>query len=85
MMMIRTQFNRDLLLTDAGLAAVYEAFDDLHDAVSEGQIEDMTPLDQRELLGWLRELVFTAQETIAEIEKVNAPVGRQPTVLRLVK
>lgn len=84
-MMIHTQFNRDFLLTDAGLAAVYEAFDELHDAVSEGQIQEMTPLDRRELLGWLRELVFTAQETIAEIEKVNPPGTCSPPVLRLIK
>jgi len=83
--MIHTQFKRDFLLTDAGLAAVYEAFDDLHDAVSEGQIQELTPLDRRELLGWLRELVFTAQETIAEIEKVNAPGNCPPPALRLIK
>ena len=84
-MMIRTQFNRDFLLTDVGLAAVYEAFDDLHDAVSEGQIQALTPLDRRELLGWLHELVFTAQETIAEIEKVKTPDMYQTPTLRLVK
>ena len=84
-MMIHTQFNRDFLLTDAGLAAVYEAFDDLHDAVSEGQMTELTPLEKRELLGWLRELVYTAQETIEEIEKVNPPVVCQTPTLRLVK
>lgn len=83
--MIHTQFNRDFLLTDAGLAAVYEAFDDLHDAVSEGQIQELTPLDKRELLSWLHELVYTAQETIQEIEKVNAPAACQAPTLRLVK
>ena len=84
-MMIHTQFKRDFLLTDAGLAAVYEAFDDLHDAVSEGQIQELTPHDRRELVGWLRELVFTAQETIAEIEKVNVPGTCPPPALRLIK
>lgn len=77
--------NRDFLLTDAGLAAVYEVFDDLHDAASEDQLQELTALDKRELLGWLRELVFTAQETITEIESRSARVARQEPVLRLVK
>ena len=77
--------NRDFLLTDAGLAAVYEVFDDLHEAASEDQLQELTALDKRELLGWLRELVFTAQETISEIENRNARVARQEPVLRLVK
>lgn len=77
--------NRDFLLTDAGLAAVYEVFDDLHDAASEDQLQELTALDKRELLGWLRELVFTAQETITEIESRSARAARQEPVLRLVK
>lgn len=77
--------NRDFLLTDAGLAAVYEVFDDLHDAASEDQLQELTALDKRELLGWLRELVFTAQETIVEIERRSARPARQEPVLRLVK
>ncbi|MCA0457597.1 MAG: hypothetical protein LCI00_26760 [Chloroflexi bacterium] len=77
--------NRDFLLTDAGLAAVYEVFDDLHDAASEDQLQELTALDKRELLGWLRELVFTAQETITEIESRSARTARQEPVLRLVK
>ena len=83
--MLHTQFNRDFLLTDAGLAAVYEAFDELHNAASEGQIDEMTALNNRELVGWLRELVFTAQETIVEIEKRNVRHARQQPTLQLVK
>lgn len=83
--MIHTQFNRDFLLTDAGLAALHEAFDDLHDAASEGQIHELTGLNQRELVGWLREVVFTAQETIAEIENKNNRRMQQQATLQLVK
>lgn len=84
-MMIHTQFKRDFLLTDAGLEAVYEAFDDLHDAVSEGQIQEMTPLDRRELIGWLRELVFTAPGDNCGDQKFNTPGTCPPPVLRLIK
>jgi hypothetical protein len=77
--------DRDFLLTDAGLEAVFEVFDDLHDAASEGQLQELTALDNRELVGWLRELVFTAQETISEIENRSARTARQEPFLRLVK
>jgi hypothetical protein len=75
--------NREILFTDNGLAMVHEALDDLHNAASEGEIELVTTLDNRELVNWLRELVFTAQETIVEIEKRSA--YRQEPYLRLVK
>jgi hypothetical protein len=85
-MMLQAHYsNRDFLLTNDGLEAVFEVFDDLHDAASEGQLQELTALDNRELLGWLRELVFTAQETISEIENRTARTARQEPVLRLVK
>lgn len=77
--------SRDFLITDARLAAMFEVFDDLHDAASEGELHDVTGLDNRELVGWLRELVFTAQETITEIEKRSARCARQEPILRFVK
>ncbi len=85
-MMLQAHYsNRDFLLTNDGLEAMFEAFDDLHDAASEGQLQELTALDNRELVGWLRELVFTAQETISEIENRTARAARQEPVLRLVK
>jgi len=67
------QINHDMLnLSDARLAAMFEVFDDLHTAVSEGQLEAITSMNNRELVGWLRDLVYTAQETITEIERQTA-------------
>jgi hypothetical protein len=84
--MLPNQFTRhDSLFTDAGLAAVFEAFDDLHTAASEGQIHEITALDKQELLGWLQDLVYTAQETIVELEKRSARRARQEAVLHLLK
>ena len=76
------QTNHDIRLSDARMAAMFEVFDDLHTAASEGDLEAMTTLNKRELVGWLRELMFTAQETISEIEQ-----GRMyaEPVIRLVK
>ena len=73
---------QDIRLSDARMAAMFEVFDDLHTAASEGQLEAITSLNKRELVGWLRELVFTAQETISEIE--SAKIGAQPAI-HLVK
>lgn len=77
--------SRDFLITDSRLADMFEVFDDLHNAASEGELQDVTVLDNRELVGWLRELVFTAQETISEIEKSSALRARQEPMMRLVK
>ena len=76
------QTNPDIRLSDARMAAMIEVFDDLHTAASEGQLEAMTNLNNRELVGWLRELMFTAQETISEIESTR--MYGEP-VIRLVK
>jgi hypothetical protein len=84
--MVNSQMTtRDFLLTDAGLAAVFEAIDDLHSAASEGQINLVTPVNRRELVNWLQELIFTAQEAIEEIEAESAATARQEPYLRLVK
>ena len=76
------QTNHDIRLSDARMAAMFEVFDNLHTAASEGQLEAMTTLNNRELVGWLRELMFTAQETISEIESTR--IYGEP-VIRLVK
>jgi hypothetical protein len=76
------QTNHDIRLSDARMAAMIEVFDNLHTAASEGQLEAMTTLNNRELVGWLRELMFTAQETISEIESTR--MYGEP-IIRLVK
>jgi len=71
-----------LMVNDVRLAHLFEALDELHSAASEGQLQKLTALNDVELVGWLRDFVYTAQETIAEIE------GREntrPANLKLVK
>jgi succinylglutamate desuccinylase len=62
------QMNMDTRISDARMAAFFELVDDLHTAVTDGELDQVTTLPQRELVGWLRELVYTAQETITELE-----------------
>lgn len=77
------QPNVHFLLNDARLAAAFEALDDLHDAATEGNLQTITSLSRRDLVGWLTDLVYTAQETIAEIEKEKQVYKAPP--LRLIK
>ncbi len=60
--------NIQLLYSEARLAALLQTLDELHTAASEDRLATMTTVSKVELVGWLHELVYTAQETIAEIE-----------------
>ncbi|MGQ9887600.1 MAG: hypothetical protein ACUVSX_03830 [Aggregatilineales bacterium] len=67
--------------TDPRLVAAFDLLDELHTAASEDRLSSFTPMSASEIVGWLREFVYTAQETLLEIEKRSAP----PPHLRLVK
>jgi succinylglutamate desuccinylase len=68
------QMDMDTGISDARMAAFFELVDDLHTAVTDGDLEQVTTLPQRELVGWLRDLVYTAQETLTELEsRQNRP------------
>jgi gluconate kinase len=77
------QPNFQIIYNDAQLAGLSQYLDELHSAASEGHLQALTPLTHDELVGWLQELIYTAEETIDEIEQHE----RQMTVshLRLVK
>jgi len=70
------QLNLQLLYNDARLANVGATLDELHTAASDGDLMALSPLSPVELVAWLRELIYTAQETIIEIEEhASEPVG----------
>jgi hypothetical protein len=77
------QPNFQIVHSDARLAGLFQSLDELHTAASEGHLQMVTPMTHAELVGWLQELIYTAEETITEINlqdtKVNMPQ------LRLVK
>lgn len=58
-----------LRYADDQLNSMYDVLDELHSAVSEGQLQSMTTINEGDLVGLLRDLIYTAQETISEIEK----------------
>lgn len=57
---------------EAWFEAIYAAMDRLHDAVSEesvfpGRLNLVSPVIPAEMVGWLEDIIYTAQETIDEI------------------
>lgn len=71
-----------LLYNDVRLEDLFQVLDDLHTAASDGRLQSITTLTNAEVLSWLSELSYTAQETIAEIHKAER---KSAPHLRLVK
>lgn len=59
---LQTQF------TDVQLAAVFGTVDQLHDLVCEGKLAEVSNLPTQEVVGWLRDILYTVSETIRELE-----------------
>ena len=68
---------------DNRLASLFQSLDELHTAASDGQLHRVTPLTNTELVGWLQEMIFTAQETIEEIDHQTTTISAPH--LRIVK
>ena len=76
------QPNLQLLYNTARLSDVLEALDELHSAASDGNVRAVTPLSNAELISWLYEVIYTAQETMNEIESKNADTAVELTLVR---
>lgn len=71
-----------ILSQGSRLDLVYETIDELHTAICEGQLEKLPEFDSpADMINWLCDVVYTAQETISELEK--AQVKAEP-MLRVV-
>jgi hypothetical protein len=63
---------RDRLRRDYGAEGFEELFvrlDLLHDYAAAGRLGDVTSLSPAEVRGWLQELIFTARETLRELDE----------------
>ena len=56
------------LFTDIRFESIFNALDRLHDAASSGKLAEVTNLSTDEVIGWLHDIVYTANETIHELE-----------------
>lgn len=61
--------------TEAHLEVILQMIDALHDAAVVGDVKSVSPLDARTIIGWLDDIIFTAEETIRELQE-----ARQETV-----
>lgn len=77
------QPNFQIIYNNTRLAGLFQSLDELHTAASEGRLRNVTALTDAELVGWLQELMYTAEETIVEIraQELQTPTPQ----LRLVK
>jgi hypothetical protein len=55
--------------SDEGFEAIFVQLDLLHDLVSEGRLASVTDLPPEQVRGWLEEIIFTARETIREMDE----------------
>ncbi len=54
--------------SDAGFEQTFKKLDLLHDLASEGRLAEATSLRGTDVIGWLEDIIFTAEETIREID-----------------
>lgn len=56
-------------ITDLHLETLLETIDRLHDAAYQNRVDEETTLSQEEIIGWLEDIIYTAQETINELSE----------------
>lgn len=70
-----------VLYQDNYMANLFEGLDRLHSAASEDRLNEITSLSAQEMTSWLQELIYTAQETIYEVNRQSV---RKEVVLRVI-
>lgn len=55
-------------LTEAHFEALLEIVDRMHDAAAVDGMASVSTMDKREMIGWLDDIIYTAAETIRELE-----------------
>lgn len=76
------QPNLQLLYNTSRLSDLLEALDELHSAASDSNLRAVTPLSNAEMMSWLTEVIYTAHETMNEIESKNAEAAVGLTLVR---
>ena len=60
----------------AWFEALFAALDQLHDAASAGQLGAASPLAVEDMVGWLGDIIYTAEQTIVEIRDKYPVTGQ---------
>jgi hypothetical protein len=53
-----------------GMEELFVRLDLLHDYAAAGRLHDVTPLSLAELRGWLKDIIYTARETLREMDEL---------------
>jgi len=72
------------MYTGDQIGDLLDTLDTIHSAASEGQLQTLTSINEQELVGLLRDIIYTAKETIGEIEKRRKQARRPQPILRLM-
>jgi hypothetical protein len=67
--MIKNETVTSLLFSEHQLAELLDALDMIHSQVSEDRVHGMAFANRRECVALLKEIIYTAQETIREIDQ----------------
>jgi hypothetical protein len=65
-LMLKDSLRRDY--SAEGMEDMFLRLDLLHDYASADRLDEVTDLSRADLRGWLEELIFTARETLREME-----------------
>jgi hypothetical protein len=71
--MMKIQLVRPDVYTEVWFETLFKAMDRLHDEASDGTVVSI--VDPANMVGWLEDIIYTAQETISEI-KAREPGDR---------
>ena len=64
---LRERIRRDY--SAEGMEELFLRLDLLHDYASSRRLDEVTSLSRADLQGWLEEVIFTARETLREMEQ----------------
>ena len=67
-MLQNTEHQLTLFYSDSALNQLYDVLDQLHNAASEGRTQAISRMSTDDLKGILQDIIYTAQETLTEIE-----------------
>ncbi len=66
--------------TEDHFEALLQLIDRLHDAAAAGKLGEVSPMDAREIAGWLDDIIFTAEETLRELQANDCVPAATPWI-----
>lgn len=64
--------------TEIHFEALLGIMDQLHMAAAAGKLNKLSPMDVRDVIGWLDDIIYTAEETIRELENALPDTNNTP-------